>query len=644
MRKDKILSELQESAFHKFEHLREGLAANDRAKYYFALLGLIQSQAFSPASAADDLKSEREKAGIEDAWLDGVAAQASADGDDVIVPRGKEVLQRAAQETKAMVKAVSACGAPEAGQLAHRLRLFEEEIARAKEGRLAAALIGRMLSGERGRGDGLHLLVMDAHKVLNRLGRELAEEKIDGAAVYGIEPDDKELVAAFMRGVNRTSPLRFDHPGLDTTATRLKTQLLIQNDIGETDAHVFLCAVRSGAVELTYTDVHEKRADFFQAMLAALEPRWQARAIKQAKDLPESSDYFLVRGTIPWSDRGQLCRVLTEVGAKLAFLIDWNKARKALRTFVKGNDAVEVLAWSTQEELGHMAFLKLGGRDLVYEALELLEPGTIRPGEPLYSVLGDEATLAFLRDTLKITSLGLRGNESELLVRDRVKAAFVRYFRTLARGPLLSCRDLSGLVVEGALTVRDMLRALAHGDRDFIARSARRLHLWEEESDLILNRIRKQSGARPGGTDALSPAVLVDDAQDAFEEAAHLIGLIAPEKLPEQLRFELEEAADLCVRAAQEGYKAVASAEEAFDESTALDDFSRSIDRLDGFSHRAGELRREFRRTLLDGPELGSAFAMLVKDCAGELTAAAESLARAGFALHRAVFDRPARR
>jgi len=644
MRKDKILSELQESAFRKFELLREGLVANDRAKYYFALLGLAQAHAFDPSAPVDGLESERQKAGIEDAWLDEVAALAAADGDDVVVPRGKEVLQRAAQETKIMVEAVSACGAPEAGQFGHRLRLIEEEIARAKEDRLGAALIGRMLSGERGRADGLHLLVMDAHKALNRLGVELAEEKIDGAAVFGIDPEDRELVAAFMRGVNRTSPLRFDHPGLDTTATRLKTQLLIQNDIGETDAHVFLCAVRSGAVEVTYTDVHEKRADFFQKSLAPLSPRWQARSIKQAKDLPESSDYYLVRGTIPWSDSGELCHALTEIGAKLAFLIDWNKARKALRTFIKGGDAVRMLAWSTQEEIGHMAFLKLGGRDLIYEVLELLEPGMIRPGEPLKSVLGDEATLAFLRDTLKIASLGLRGNESELLVRDRVKAAFVRYFQTLARGPLMNCRDLLGLVVEGALTVRDMLRALARGDRGFITRSVRRLCAWEEESDRIVNRIRKTGGPRPGATDALTPAVLADDAQDALEEAAHLIGLIAPEKLPEQLRFGLEEAGDLCVRAAQEGYKAVASAEEAFNEATALDDFSRSIDRLDGFSHRAEELRREFRRLLLAGPELGSAFAILVKDCAGELTTATESLARAGFALHRTVFDRSTKR
>ncbi|NMD35244.1 MAG: hypothetical protein GYA73_05105, partial [Planctomycetes bacterium] len=74
MRKDKILSELQESAFRKFELLREGLVANDRAKYYFALLGLAQAHAFDPSAPVDGLESERQKAGIEDAWLDEVAA------------------------------------------------------------------------------------------------------------------------------------------------------------------------------------------------------------------------------------------------------------------------------------------------------------------------------------------------------------------------------------------------------------------------------------------------------------------------------------------------------------------------------------------------------------------------------------------
>ncbi len=46
------------------------------------------------------------------------------------------------------------------------------------------------------------------------------------------------MVAAFMRGVDRTRALKFNHPGLETSAVRSGSRLVIQNDIGTTDAHI----------------------------------------------------------------------------------------------------------------------------------------------------------------------------------------------------------------------------------------------------------------------------------------------------------------------------------------------------------------------------------------------------------------------
>ena len=43
---------------------------------------------------------------------------------------------------------------------------------------------------------------------------------IDGARVWRIAEADRPLVRAFMAGLNETAPLKFDHPGLGTTATR----------------------------------------------------------------------------------------------------------------------------------------------------------------------------------------------------------------------------------------------------------------------------------------------------------------------------------------------------------------------------------------------------------------------------------------
>jgi hypothetical protein len=115
-------------------------------------------------------------------------------------------------------------------------------------------------------GDSLHRLVMDLHKVLNRLVADCSEEDIAGAQTYGLGADDRPAVEAFMRGVNSTAGLKFDHPGLAATATRVGPRLTIQNDIGgATDAHVIVIAVENSSVIITYTDVHRARARFYPA-------------------------------------------------------------------------------------------------------------------------------------------------------------------------------------------------------------------------------------------------------------------------------------------------------------------------------------------------------------------------------------------
>ena len=67
-----------------------------------------------------------------------------------------------------------------------------------------------------------------------------------------------------MAEVNRTRGLKFDHPGLGTTATRSGHRLVIQNDIGMTEAHVLIIHVEGMQVTLTYTDIHIETAGLFQ--------------------------------------------------------------------------------------------------------------------------------------------------------------------------------------------------------------------------------------------------------------------------------------------------------------------------------------------------------------------------------------------
>ena len=100
--------------------------------------------------------------------------------------------------------------------LARRTPQLEEDL-------ISGHDIDEMTSAQPAAGDNVHMLVMNLHKELNRLQRLIAAESIDGAGVYSVTDQDRPLIAAFMRGVNRTRKLKFDHPGLDTTATRCKT-------------------------------------------------------------------------------------------------------------------------------------------------------------------------------------------------------------------------------------------------------------------------------------------------------------------------------------------------------------------------------------------------------------------------------------
>ena len=61
------------------------------------------------------------------------------------------------------------------------------------------------------------------------------------------------------------------------------------------------------------------------------------------------------------ADGGAVERFLEFLGSRIVFLIDWNKARKALQTFVGKNAAIDLLTWAAEQDFGHRAFLDLGG-------------------------------------------------------------------------------------------------------------------------------------------------------------------------------------------------------------------------------------------------------------------------------------------
>ena len=253
------------------------LMANDRAKYYFTLLQTAAYHAEHPEHVAADLRRERLSCGVTDEKFDTVVAGSAGVGDGRYrIPNAAEIVHDLMDEVEVMLRPLRD-GPADFGQ---RFAELKSSAPAADDDVLTAADIDLLAAGSRDRTDSLHMLVMDVHKALNALQREIASEELDGASVYRIDGADRPLIRAFMRGVRRTAPLKFDHPGLGTTATRADGRLVLQNDIGTTDAHVLVVHVEGRLVTVTYTDVHLQRLLFFQECFSTtpLNGRTRSRA------------------------------------------------------------------------------------------------------------------------------------------------------------------------------------------------------------------------------------------------------------------------------------------------------------------------------------------------------------------------------
>ncbi|HUD50223.1 MAG TPA: hypothetical protein VMR03_01815, partial [Parvibaculum sp.] len=273
--KSLMMDELGERALLLPDLLAQALAANDRVKFLLTLLQTAEHRADRPDLPASDLSAERRAAGVSDAAFDGALAAARREADGALHLPGAGALRRAVLDGIAAMRAPLALAdvlddesfAKREAALATSLPSFDGDL-------IPAGIIDAITFADRARGDSLHILVMDLHKALNALQGELSEESIDGARVWRIDEDDRTRVAAFMRGLSETAPLKFDHPGLGTTATRAGGKLVIQNDIGTNDAHVLVVHVEGLTVTLTYTDIHTQRAAFFQSLFRAFAVQW----------------------------------------------------------------------------------------------------------------------------------------------------------------------------------------------------------------------------------------------------------------------------------------------------------------------------------------------------------------------------------
>jgi uncharacterized protein Yka (UPF0111/DUF47 family) len=622
--------------------VKAALSANDRLKVYLTVLQAAASHALHPDRDPPDLAQEISAAGLTVSWLRDTAGAARAVNGDIVIPDLPRLRKCFLDDLVDMARPVLETAASVA-DLRSRVQYWIEQLGALSADRLSLTQIESLTQGRRGGADSLHLLVMDLHKQINLLAAELASEVIDGAKVWDLQPDDRTLVAAFMRGLNRTAGLKFDHPGLDTAATRDGARLLLQNDIGTNDAHVLVIQVEALHITLTYSDLHRKRLKFFQASLQPFGAQWSAPTSRTDRDLNSGAAYVVANAQFDCSDQHELEAALEGIGSRIVFLIDWNHARKRLQAFLSKPDAIAVLAEAARLDIGHRAWLQVGAERLIYSAMQSAGDGAFRIGERLDEVMGASDARAFLLAVMRRARDALRGGQPPALVVDETRMLLARHVRhrtnefDLLTEHVSYCHALAQAVSDG----------LAHGVEGSIVGArelASRAKEWERKADHLVMQAREKAERQPRWRPVVKLAEQFDDVADALEEASFLLGLIADHHLEgwnAEVRQILGQLAATVLQATQEHVKAVALARTLGADSETVDNeaFLEATWHVLQAERRCDSLLRDARRSILgaiaDAPSL-----MLANDLAGALESTSDRLLTAAYGLREVAFDR----
>ncbi|WP_375161551.1 hypothetical protein [Bradyrhizobium sp. RDT46] len=587
--KTHIIEELGQGGILLPALVAEGLAANDRIKVRMSALQAAARHAQEPGRPASDLGVESQAAGIAPAAIAALIGGARPIGQGrLAAPDLAQLMQAIAEDAATMIRAVAAGAANEGEKARARLDTIRAAGLLDPADEIAMSHIVRLTGVDAG-GDSLHRLVMDLHKQLNRLATSCAEEALDGAHVFGLHSEDRPAVAAFMKGLNATRGLKFNHPGLDTMATRASGRLLIQNDIGTTDAHVVVIAVKKNAVTVTYTDVHLARAKFFISLFDAFAASWSGLDRHTAAGLGEDNSFYLVTGQYQGDHAADRNEFLAALGAALVFLIDWNKARKLLRTWVAKEDAARILEWAARQRIGHRGFLELGGNELLGSAVRNAAPTRIGFGERLDQALGRTAAIDFLKASLRASTEALLAGRSVRTVRDQIEADLMRHLDRVDGALLAAVLRQIGLAHDLVAAISRHIAALRAAQPADGRLLTQRCGMIEQKADRIAIESRNEVdrlNARP------LIGQLIDRAEEAIDELeqAAFIASLMPEKTEPSLLASLAElcaVAEIATEVAASGIAAAidvpegrrAESEDALSAVTRLIDAEHAADR-----------------------------------------------------------------
>ncbi len=493
--------------------------------------------------------------------------------------------------------------------------------------------IDRMTSAARQQGDSLHLIVMDAHRALNRLQAEVAPASIDGASVYGLTAEDEGLVTAFMAGLHETAALRFDHPGLTTSATRVAERLLIENDLGTTDAHVVVLTIEHLTATVTYTDVHARRLAFFQSMLDSFPVTWSDAERRGGG--PMLGEHHVAIGRYEAPDRPALEGYLRHVGSRLRVRSGLESCPQAAHADRRPERRGEPVALGGRPEPrshgvpgARRRASHLRRRSSVRRRCQPATASRSRTFSAAY------ATLAVVRFALRAASEGLRAGRSPLLIRDELRVEVLRHAQASHRRLIDTAAEHASLIVESAQAFQAALVRLGMLDGDdFRTRQAARAAGWEHDADEIVVAQRQAAGRVEGGATVAALTTTADDAIDLIEEAVFLLTLVPREAIPVVQRI-LTPLASIVVMASREHLKAVEIAREVVDGASPddLEDFIVAVDRVASLEHDADDAERAARAAMIaTAPDFRTLY--IADNLARAAEAATDALLRAALGL-----------
>ncbi len=633
--KSLIIQTLGESSLLLPHRLNAALAANDRAKYLLTLLQAARLHAEHPDNAAADLRSERLAAGIDDESWDRLAEGASRCArQGYRIPGMDRLGRQLGADLRQMLAPLADAGSTDAENFSKRLGVLETSPWHDEDMLVGARQIERLTSGDRKKGDSVHLLIMDMHRALNALQARIAPETIEGAKVYEVARDDRGLIAAFMKGVNRTRPLKFDHPGLATTATRSGERLLIQNDIGTTDAHILVVHVEALAVSVTYTDVHLQRLVFFQSLFEDWPVTWEDTRSRTDKAL-EDGVYHMSVGVHAAQDRDGLERYLDFLGSRLVFLIDWNRARKRLQLLLPKREVRMLLKWAADRDHGHMAFLRAGGEQAIFDAIGYVARSQVGMGTRLDNLLGTGPALDFMRFMLRTCAQGMLAGRPEALIHDEIRAELATSFHSAQQNMIDIAADHAALTLEIACALLDCLTGVAGVDGQATLRTcAERALAWEHRADELVNQARSFVRQDEKAVFYCHLVEIADDVTDDLEDAAFHLTLLADGRIAAPIGAPLIELAGQLVEGGREYLKALETARCLRRGAPREDvqDFLEAVHNIVTCERNSDRFQREVKAMLMrEAADHREMFTLA--ECAHKLESAADALMHAALSL-----------